>query len=921
MKKLIILFAAILLVSVISEFTYSQWIYGNQPFSTSAPYLSTQGSAVNNKVPTTYMYDSLQFPYPTNAWFANAIMKQGTFPSFNYNPTRQDVGSERIYPFPYIVRARLVGDVTNTKLFGFGYVTPANETYNWSWNAGDSTNLITWLSDVYYYFSTLDSANLTKGTLYRYDDLSATFRWFGSGTNYMECPVVRGMPYFTMKYQGLKPMFYSPANAMLSVNGNTIAAGTPVDVTDTKFKIYFAGSGPNQQLFVLYSSSAITLSFLPNGFTCSTPFNGYLRIAYITTQNSDPNASDSTARMQLLDAYSPYVPLGGRVTANVTADTTKFNFMFNFTTNSSSDSLLMVALPHHQDMMGNTMTDIMKFKCLRGDMKEVHGKVWYMNEWMIPKYSWSPVNNLSMIPVGQKYWYDSLYLHLKADFDTTIGARYQIPNGTNQPTTSPYGFGKNVCRMARVIVIADELIDLYQINDPGNWRKDTLTYLASQARDSVFNWVKKWVDGQNLIWNPPPPPWAGGQNNKLIWDNKYGGIISYLGWVAMDNPDPNVYNFDFGNARYNDHAFHYGYVIYAAAVIAKKKPELFSNNSNEYYNKVLDLCRDIGSPTSPASPQNDPYFPMHRHKDWYDGNSWMNGIQSQGAGRDQESVSEAANAWYGMYLFGLAMGNENLKNTGKLMLASEMRTFRKYYRTFQNTNQMFQGYNTKHIIVGNLWHSLIINNTYGKAARFIYGVHMLPKNPFIEQMWDTPFSQEVWNKIYTNNQSSTLFQDLELFSTYTTGMFNISTYNMPVQAVAYPDTAYNYFQKYRGFSGNFDDGTCKSDCFYWIITRKFATVGINQIGTEIPERYQLMQNYPNPFNPMTSIEFSIPKQGFVRLNIYDITGRLISTLLNENKSEGSYRIQFDASKLSSGVYFYKMESGNFVSVKRMILVK
>ncbi len=924
MKRFTIFIIAVtilLLFSSVQNKIIAQWNYG-QAFSTTAPYLSTLPSAVQNKIPFTYMYDSLHFPYPTNAWFANAIMKQGTFPSFNYVSGRQDIGAEKIFPLPYLIAAyKSGGELTNTKMYGFGYVTPACEFYNASWNPADTTNQINWMSSVYYFFGTLDSASLSKGTLCNYDDLSADFRWY-SGTNYMECPVVRGMPYFTMKYQNLRPMFYSPYNAMLTVNGMPIPATPAVNITGTKFKIYFAGAGPNQQLYVLYATSPVTLSFLPNGFTCSTPYNGYLRMAYVTTENADPNAADSTARMNLLDAYANYVPLSGKINASVQSDTTKFNFNFVFTTNSSSDSLLMLSLPHHQDMLTSTTSNILKFKCLRGDMKEVYGKQWNMTENMIPDFSWyAAAGNLSNVPNTTVKWYDTLYSILKADFDTTLGAKYQIPNGTNQPTTSPYGFGKNVCRMARVIVIADELIERYQAVDPGNWRKDTLTYLASNARDTVFNFIKKWVDGQNLVWNPPPPTWAGGENNKLIWDSKYGGIISYLSYMAMDNTNPLVYNYDFGNARYNDHAFHYGYVIYAAAVVAKKKPELFTANSNSYMNKMLDLCRDVGSPASPSSTSKDPYFPMHRHKDWYDGNSWMNGIQTQGAGRDQESVSESATAYYGMYLFGLAMNNENLKNTGKLMLASEIRAFRKYYRTFGNSDPMFSTYNSKHLVVGNLWHSLVISNTYGNLPRYIYGVHMLPFAPFIEKMWDYNFASEVWNKVYTNNQASTLFQDVSLFSTLNISTYPVMTYNLPVQAIAAPDAALSNFQNYRNFAGNFDDGTCKSNCFYGIITRKYAPISIQNIGTEIPASYKMYNAYPNPFNPVTKINFDISKSGFVNISIYDMLGRKINTLVSSQMQAGKYSVTYEPSGNSSGIYFCRFEINGYSDTKKLVLVK
>ena len=90
---------------------------------------------------------------------------------------------------------------------------------------------------------------------------------------------------------------------------------------------------------------------------------------------------------------------------------------------------------------------------------------------------------------------------------------------------------------------------------------------------------------------------------------------------------------------------------------------------------------------------------------------------------------------------------------------------------------------------------------------------------------------------------------------------------------------------------------------------------------EIPDKFSLSQNYPNPFNPTTKIDYAIPKNGFVTLKIYDVLGREVKTLVNENKTPGNYSIDFNGSEFSSGVYFYKLESKGFSDVKRMILIK
>ncbi|HMQ70631.1 MAG TPA: T9SS type A sorting domain-containing protein [Ignavibacteria bacterium] len=89
----------------------------------------------------------------------------------------------------------------------------------------------------------------------------------------------------------------------------------------------------------------------------------------------------------------------------------------------------------------------------------------------------------------------------------------------------------------------------------------------------------------------------------------------------------------------------------------------------------------------------------------------------------------------------------------------------------------------------------------------------------------------------------------------------------------------------------------------------------------MPTEYSLNQNYPNPFNPVTKIKYDLPFEGNVSIKIFDISGRLIKTLINENKVAGRYEVDFHGENLSSGVYYYKIESGDFSQVRKMILLK
>ena len=97
--------------------------------------------------------------------------------------------------------------------------------------------------------------------------------------------------------------------------------------------------------------------------------------------------------------------------------------------------------------------------------------------------------------------------------------------------------------------------------------------------------------------------------------------------------------------------------------------------------------------------------------------------------------------------------------------------------------------------------------------------------------------------------------------------------------------------------------------------------GIKNITGNITVTYSLSQNYPNPFNPLTHLEFGISDLGFVSLRVYNALGKEVAVLVNEIKNPGRYKVDFDGSGLASGIYFYKLESGDFVMTKKMLLIK
>jgi hypothetical protein len=102
---------------------------------------------------------------------------------------------------------------------------------------------------------------------------------------------------------------------------------------------------------------------------------------------------------------------------------------------------------------------------------------------------------------------------------------------------------------------------------------------------------------------------------------------------------------------------------------------------------------------------------------------------------------------------------------------------------------------------------------------------------------------------------------------------------------------------------------------------QFTPVGVEQLPDALPMEYELGQNYPNPFNPTTNIQFSIPESGLVSLKVFDVLGQEVAQVINQELKAGVHKVDFNASQLTSGIYFYTLESGDFIKTQKMILLK
>ncbi len=886
---------AILFLTFISSAVYSQWNYGT-PFSTSQQQSTWQ--QVVSKVPTTgnTILDSLSGPYPTNAWF-NLFFLYGTaYP----NPTGP-IGQDFSWVNPYNLGSGYnYGGYSNQRsLLGINYKPFGVST------TGGSFPTVNWDNGAYMFFGTTSPANFTPVILNDYTDLSATIKFYNTGSpgNYYYAPIVRGMPYVTMFYNNVIPGIYFPAPAVWKVND--IIAAANQTFTGTEFKVQTVLGDPGlfrSQTWMLFSSQPITLQFSQGaqtlGLIGQTNFTGYIRAANLTYFN-DPNAGDTTSRMQLLRAYAKFVPIKGEVGASIPNGSGTATMNFNFTRYNegglSGDSLLMMALPHHADILQGSTTNILKYQVLKGNMSEVRTKTWTMTE-QLPGYSWSPKSGgLANVPLS---WCDTLNYYVNGDF-VHFNRQYQWMD--------IYSAGKTLARLGRIIEIADELYDRDQS------RYASMQPLASRMRDSLQIFLGRWLNGNSSIYSDG----ISYHKDSLLYDTKFKGIIS-----SRSHDSLNLTNgIDFGSALYNDHHFHYGYLLYASAVLAKKNASWFTANSNYYSNRVVDLAREVANPS-----RSDNYFALQRYKDWYDGNSWANGLVPYGGGKNQESSSEAANCWYGLYLFGLAMNNaspnaqySNMMNQGQLMLSQEARAINKYYYANQ-TNPVYPTvYTNQFKTVTNLYQGRLDASTFfGSVNYYATGIQVVPVTPVTEQLWNNvSFAQQIYDYSPNGLKFTPCFDSTNTNIT----VWNWTTINVGVQATAYPQTALNFWKFYGHNNINFDNGSSQSNVMYWILTRSYNAIGIQQIGSEIPVKFNLYQNYPNPFNPGSTFKFDISKNANVKLVIYDLLGREVAALVNQELKAGTYKAEWNASGFASGTYFYRITSGDYSETKKMILVK
>lgn len=418
---------------------------------------------------------------------------------------------------------------------------------------------------------------------------------------------------------------------------------------------------------------------------------------------------------------------------------------------TGNTDLLMYSLPHHREMMNphlysdNTVEFDGKLHCtpsLNGDACVVKGSAWVLKEELHGQPSFFAPRHprASTIPNIAKALGDDI--------------TYRVPDYYKRGAGDTYFSGKMLAKLSRILLVYKEVADI--CDNPENLGKEYVRQckVASIPPKTQFVEALDHLRSSTEIWI------NGTAETPFVFDSKWGGLVS-CGCLfnsetqSCDNEFPNCPSFedpglDFGHGFYNDHHFHQGYHIYAAATVAYFDPDW----GKEHFENVLLMIRDIANPSP-----DDPYFPIYRQKDWYQGNSWAGGIaMSYPNGRNQESSSESIAAYEAVSLFGSVMVDawsdnkakaavsRHIREVGRLLTATELRSADRYWHV-RHTGDKAGIYpkQYKPLVVGMLWNMMAEFQTwFGSAPHLAYGIQLLPLTPVSERRDDIEWCNQLY---------------------------------------------------------------------------------------------------------------------------------------------------------------------------------
>jgi len=461
--------------------------------------------------------------------------------------------------------------------------------------------------------------------------------------------------------------------------------------------------------------------------------------------------------------------------------------------NKENDDLLMLALPHHKEMLSTKMfldTLDITFHCIKGSMTPVVGNIWSYDE-SLTNIEFDSANSLQRVAKMDNNTRDTILNQVRQDLTQVLPSLQE----------DIYGFGKQAARLAQLAHIAFLLqakpstIKIDKVNYTDLYKSSDS--IGVEAGKLLHGYLTKFLNGENT--------------DKLVYDRNFGGIISHNGLLNKQE--------DFGNGWYNDHHFHYGYLLYASAIMAKIDPMFVSN----YGSHVDAIFYDVLH--SPEYQSDMQFFPLVRHKSWFDGHSFASGLFPFSDGKSQESSSEAVNCYYGAYLWSLMRGGlDSVRQTNfaKLMLAMEIRGAKTYWHMEPSSesndkDDIYAGQYSdpkfeSSYMVGNLGMAdVTITTWFGTQSLYVHMINFMPI---------TEITRELFDKSYVQKEYKAVIKPIE---------DNVEMawrgYTICDRAMIEPTQAWNDALQLKSYL--LDSGTSQSQIYFWISTMREFTPPLN----------------------------------------------------------------------------------------------
>ncbi|CAE7470920.1 unnamed protein product [Symbiodinium microadriaticum] len=540
-------------------------------------------------------------------------------------------------------------------------------------------------------------------------------------------PIYSGMAYVSGRYYGATPHVTTerinfgvvrPFNHLHKVRDGVWSVTTGhhhLTNTPAEIRLYAL----TEDLDFVDSSFELNIACQGYCISMNKQLNGWMRGAHVLESND----------ADVLDAHAPTILVGWDLKVEP-GGVVRYKFE---TARPKSGQLLHWAYAHHVKMLqpdGNAkVADTLSASQAptKGLMQGVVGNVWVMKA---PLYN--ATSRLDFLPHTD---FTELRRGLLVN-ETRASLRWfsqplhetnlaDPPNWRHSMFKSDFYFsGKGFQKVAMICLLAEELLTQQEMETCASWLGTGFECILSRSK------------GESTSSD------CAGAPGGLYYDEVWGGLPSRVGYNQASNANPVLHCLlaDFGNSCYNDHHYHFGYFVVAAAVLVKLQPEWKDNSG--FVDFVSGLIRDTSNPS-----RDDLFFPRFRSFDWFDLHSWSRGLAPNPDGKDEESTSEELNLHYGIYLWGREMGNENLQQLGATMLALATTTVQEFFLMGKNNPHHPQDY-ARNRAPGMLLQNKAQYATYfGNKFEYIHGIQMIPLSPALLLARTPTFSQLEWSEI------------------------------------------------------------------------------------------------------------------------------------------------------------------------------